>query len=57
MDWIWSFVTFAVMLHVLAFILWANWTRIEASSAGDRVNQMVQAFRNRGGAAPDTKLL
>ena len=60
MDWIWIFVTSMVLLHMLAFILWLNWTRVEASSASVRVNKLIDAFRMRNSdakAAPGNKLL
>ena len=47
MDWIWTFVSLMVSLHVLAFLLWLNWTRVESSSASARVNRFIESFRSR----------
>ena len=47
MDWLWTFVSFAVCAHVLALILYLNWTRSASGSAADRMQHLVASFAQR----------
>jgi hypothetical protein len=47
MDWLWTFVSSVAALHVLALLLYLNWTRRASGQAADRMQHLVASFAQR----------
>jgi cytochrome b subunit of formate dehydrogenase len=51
MDWLWLLVSVIVSLHIVGFLVWANYARQESSAARNRMQMMMRAVTNRSNKA------
>ncbi len=47
MEYLWTLVVGAVCVHVIALILYLNWTRVESAHSSARMSNLVASFAER----------